>query len=167
MSNWYVIHTNVNAEFKAAFHLKRQGFCTYLPSFKKKRKHARKVDWVQVPLFSRYLFINFDIESTSWRSIHSTIGVKSLICIDAKPAVLKHSIIEDIKRYEDDFGNVKVQKIIPFRHGMKIQFKSGPLTNQYGFFDCQTDGDRVSILFDLLGRTIKVHTFADAIDAVS
>ena len=52
---WYVVQTHVHAESKAAAHLLRQGYETYLPRYLKRRRHARKIDLVSKPLFPRYL----------------------------------------------------------------------------------------------------------------
>ena len=48
---WYVVRTQPHAESKASAHLGRQGFETYLPRYLKKRRHARRVETVQAPLF--------------------------------------------------------------------------------------------------------------------
>jgi transcription antitermination factor NusG len=59
---WYVVQTQAGAEHKAVMHLARQGFKTYLPRYLKRRRHARRIDVVAVPLFPRYLFVEIDFE---------------------------------------------------------------------------------------------------------
>ena len=76
---WYVAHTQPHAENKAAVHLGRQGFVTYLPRYLKRRRHARRVDVVSAPLFPRYLFVQIDTAVQRWRSIYSTFGVSQLV----------------------------------------------------------------------------------------
>ena len=67
-SRWYVVQTQAHAETKACWHLARQGFETYLPRYLKRRRHARRVEMVQAPLFPRYLFVVIDIATQRWRS---------------------------------------------------------------------------------------------------
>ena len=74
-SRWYVVQTQVNSENKAAANLLRQGYEVYLPRYWKRRRHARRVETVPVPLFPRYLFVGFDPMTARWRSIQSTFGV--------------------------------------------------------------------------------------------
>ena len=76
MTYWCAVQTHVRSEDKAAFHLRRQGYDVFLPKHLKRRKHARRVDWVPAPLFPRYLFVGIDPETTPWGVIRSTIGVK-------------------------------------------------------------------------------------------
>ena len=51
MTYWCAVQTHVRSEDKAAFHLRRQGYDVFLPKHLKRRKHARRVDWVPAPLF--------------------------------------------------------------------------------------------------------------------
>ena len=72
---WFVAHTQPHAEVKATAHLARQGFQIYFPRYLKRRRHARKVDFVAQPLFPRYMFVAIDMATQRWRSIQSTFGV--------------------------------------------------------------------------------------------
>src|SRR3974377_873193 len=91
--NWYVAHTHIHAESKAAFHLQRQGFGIYLPRYLKKRRHARRVDTVAAPLFPRYVFISVDTVTQRWHSIRSTIGITRLVAPRGVPAIVPPATI--------------------------------------------------------------------------
>ena len=71
---WYVAHTRQNAEQRAVFNLTRQGFSAYLPRYRRRRRHARKVDTVLSPLFPRYVFVGMDPEVARWRSVNGTFA---------------------------------------------------------------------------------------------
>jgi transcriptional antiterminator RfaH len=60
---WYVVHAQPNAEAKVVSHLRNQGFRPYLPRYRKRRRHARRVEDVAAPLFPRYLFVSLDVEA--------------------------------------------------------------------------------------------------------
>ena len=79
-SRWYVVQSHPHAELRAVAHLQRQGFETYLPRYRKRRRHARRIETVEAPLFPRYLFVSIDLATQRWRAIHSTIGVSHLVC---------------------------------------------------------------------------------------
>ena len=68
-ANWYVAHTHVHAETKAALNLARQGYPVFLPRYRKRRRHARRVEIVPAPLFPRYLFVLIHLASQRWRAI--------------------------------------------------------------------------------------------------
>ena len=66
MTQWCAVQTHVRSEDKAAFHLSRQGYDVFLPKHLKRRKHARRVDWVPSPLFPRYLFVYINPKTSPW-----------------------------------------------------------------------------------------------------
>src|SRR3954468_9168362 len=94
---WYVVHTHPRAEAKALLNLDRQGFSCYLPRYLKRRRHARRLDWVAAPLFPRYLFIGMDLATARWRAIRSTIGIAGLVCHGDQPTPVPFGIVEGLK----------------------------------------------------------------------
>jgi transcriptional antiterminator RfaH len=153
---WYVVQTHVNAELKAAAHLARQGYVTYLPRYLKQRRHARKVDSVAAPLFPRYLFVTIDRLSQRWRSIQSTIGVAQLVCNGDAPSPVPESIIAELRNREDERGLVQLEFRPAFAPGDKVQVVDGVFAACFGLFEGMADRDRVAILLDLLGRKVRL-----------
>jgi len=165
MTHWCAVQTHMRAEDKAAFHLRRQGYSVFLPKHMKRRKHARRIDWVPAPLFPRYLFVAIDPEVTPWRAIRSTIGVGNLVCFDNRPATVPDRIIAEIEARQDEKGLVKMHAGCGFRRGDPVRIIDGPLCDIEGLFDCPSDDERVVILLQLMGREVKVRVPLDAVFA--
>jgi transcriptional antiterminator RfaH len=165
MERWYVVHTQPRAEPLAIINLRNQGLETYLPRHLKRRRHARRTEWLPTPLFPAYLFVRFDVEQTRWRAIFSTFGVRYLICNGELPAPVPIGIVEDIRSCENDAGIVIVSKETPFDKGELVQIMTGALCDRVGLFDCITDNERVFILLDLLGRKVRVRVPLDTVSA--
>ena len=106
MSNWYAIFTHARAEQKAQFNLERQGFQSFFPKYRKRRRHARRVETVSSPLFPRYVFVRLDLDRQPWRSINSTLGVHGIVCQGEKPAPLPEGIVEELISRQDELGCV-------------------------------------------------------------
>lgn len=164
-SYWCAAQTHARAEDKAAYHLARQGFTVFLPKHLKRRKHARRIDWVPAPLFPRYLFVAIDPAHTRWRSIHSTIGVSSLVCFGKVPAPVPAEVIDEIKGRQDENGLVKLRAGNGFRRGDRVRIIDGPLSDLEGLFECASDEARVTILLDLMGRQVKVRVPVETVFA--
>jgi transcriptional antiterminator RfaH len=162
---WYVVQTRVHAESKATFHLRRQGFDTYLPRYLKKRRHARRVDTVAAPLFPRYLFVSVDAATQRWHSIRSTIGITRLVTRGDIPAVVPSAIIEGLKRREDPNGFIKLEQRSRFASGDKIRVREGAFADALGLFEGVSGEERVTILLDLLGRKARVVLDMGSIEA--
>ncbi len=162
---WYVVHTPAQAEETARAHLARQGFTAFLPQYLRRRRHARRIDWVRAPLFPRYLFVAMDIARMRWRAVSSTIGVSRLVCHGDRPASVPAGVVEEIMAQRDEAGLVRLAARIPFEKGELIQVVSGALTDAIGLFECMTDEERVIMLLDLLGRQVRVKLPLEAVTA--
>jgi transcriptional antiterminator RfaH len=162
---WYVVQTQVNGEVKAAQHLQRQGFDIYLPRYLKRRRHARKVDFIARPLFPRYMFVAIDIATQRWRSIQSTFGVSRLVCNGDNPAMVPDGVVLALKAREDNGGYVKLDQRPKFALGEKVRVLAGAFAENLALFDGMADRDRIAILLDLLGRKVRVSIEADLVTA--
>lgn len=162
---WFVVQTQTHSEMRASQHLKRQGFETYLPRYLKRRRHARKVDTVAVPLFPRYLFVAIDLQSQRWRSVHSTIGVSRLVTNGNEPMALVESVIDTLRRREDASGFIRFDSTPSFLAGDRIRIAAGAFADAFGLFEGLGDRARVAVLLDLLGRKVRVMLDSEMIVA--
>lgn len=162
MNRWFVAHTQAQGEARAACNLERQGFTTFVPRYRKRRRHARRVDTVCAALFPGYVFINFDVERARWRSVNGTFGVRHLVCLGNRPAALAEGIVEEIKTREDEDGLVRLDPA-PFTRGQRLRIVDGPFYDTAGLFAEMADRDRVVILLNLLGRQLRVPVPLNAV----
>jgi transcriptional antiterminator RfaH len=163
---WYVAQTHAHAENKAAEHLVRQGYLVYLPRYRKRRRHARRVDEVAAPLFPRYLFIAANVAAQRWRAIQSTVGIARLVCNGDAPAAVGGDVVDALRAREDERGLIRLNTTPAFVPGDSIRILDGAFAACLGLFECMTDGERVAILLDLLGRKVRVILNVDCVAAV-
>jgi len=153
---WFVVHTRAHAEKQAAAHLRNQGFATYLPCYRKRRSHARRIEVVQAPVFPRYLFIQMDEQSAPWRAVRSTVGVVDIVRLGERPAPVPAGVVEAIQAREDRDGLVCLAQPDPFNRGERLRIAVGAFQGQTGLFECTGENERVVVLLELLGRDIRV-----------
>ena len=165
-SRWYVVQTHPHAEATASRHLQRQGFETYLPRYRKRRRHARRLETVVAPLFPRYLFVAVDMSTQRWLSIRSTIGVTRLVSNGDRPAVVPTSIFEALKRREDANGFIQLDRYPLFSPGDKVCVLAGSFQDCLGLYEGMSSGERVAILLELLGRKVRVTLNSELVAAV-
>jgi transcriptional antiterminator RfaH len=166
-TRWYVVHSHAREEKKAVTNLLQQGFTAFVPEYLKRRRHARRTDWVRAPLFPRYLFVAMDVARARWRAISSTIGVSHIICQGDAPAPVPDEVIRELQARLDDRGLVHVEPKAPFRKGELLQVTAGALADSFGLFDRMADAERVILLLDLLGRQLKVKLPLDAVAPIA
>jgi transcriptional antiterminator RfaH len=128
----------------------RQNYRVYLPTYLKRRSHARSVETVRRPLFPRYLFVG--LEATArWRPILSTVGVSDLVRVGDRPLPVSFGILEALRSGEaaGSFDeNHAASKLAP---GQLVRVLAGPFANLVGRFSAIAETDRVYVLLDILG----------------
>lgn len=163
--HWYVVQTQPNSEARAALNLRRQGFEVYLPRYLRQRRHARKVEVAERPLFPRYLFVAIDTATQRWRAIQSTFGVARLVSHGDEPARVPEGVVNAIRAREDARGFVALDPKPAFAPGDKVRVLTGAFMDSAGLFGGFADHHRVAILLEMLGRKVRVLLDADMVAA--
>jgi transcriptional antiterminator RfaH len=166
MSRWYVVHTHPHAEQAAVENLRRQGFRTYLPRCRKRRRHARRTDMVVRPFFPRYLFVCLDLCHQRWRAIMSTVGVSDLVRFGEMPAAVPDGVVESLIARECDGLPAEPSVAETARPGDPVRLADGPFADLVARFQEMADAERVFVLLDLLGRKVRVKVRADTLAAI-
>lgn len=166
MKRWYVVYTKPSAELSAVNHLRRQGFDAYLPQCRKVLRHARRETTVLRPLFPRYLFVGFDTAIDRWRSINGTVGVNRLVCHGERPTALPDGLVDGLRDSEIDEGIVPLSQLVLFDQGAQLRVLDGAFNGQIGTYHGMTEAERVILLFDMIGRQVKVALPIHAVEAV-
>lgn len=155
MKRWYVVYTHANSESKARDHLLRQGFIAMLPTYKRWRRHARRHEVVERPLFPRYLFVALDMLEQRWRPILSTGGVCDLVRRGDAPAPLPSGLAEEIVERAALGAFDRLSPLDGLRQGDPVRVVEGPFADLIGRFVGVADRERIFVLLDLLGRQVK------------
>jgi len=158
MERWYAVYTQNRMEKWARSNLWERGFEVYLPQYSKRRRHARRTDWVAAPLFPRYLFVRADLAQGARRAIRSAPGVADMVVFSNTPAPLTDAVIAELKGREGDDGLVSLASLAEhYEVGEKLRVNHGAFSDQFGFFNGLDDQNRVLLLLDLLGRRVPVR----------
>lgn len=151
---WYVARTQPQREVQAGNHLANQDYRVFVPRYWKNRRHARKVETVSAPLFSRYIFVILDIGRDRWRSINGTRGVDRLLMYGGEPQAVPKGIVESLIETADPDGNVRFD--FHLREGQTVKVTAGPFAELIGRLERLDDNGRVHVLLELLGGKVPV-----------
>lgn len=150
---WYVVQTKPRAEKRAVEHLRNQGFDAWTPTFHKTRRHARRVDLVQAPLFPGYAFVALDLASQAWEPINSTWGVVRLLCQRGRPTPLPGAFMDALLEMTDENGSVTLPEK-QLSRGQKLRITGGPFQEYIGTLVDLSGHDRVAVLLSAFGREV-------------
>ncbi len=117
-------------------------------------------------VFPRYLFVAADPDTPGRRSINSAPGVVSVVSFGERLATISNAIIQAIQAREDAAGHVKLVEPNTLKPGDQVCLHSGAMAEHIGMFERRGDADRVVILLNLLGRSVRVKVPANSIARV-
>jgi transcription antitermination factor NusG len=120
---WYVIQTRSRFEKKCFEQLSLQGISVFLPTQKVKRNWSDRIKEVDVPLFSGYIFIQF--EEKDRYKILNTNGVVRFVSFGGQYATLQENQIEVIRKIEKSETLITVIDLELF-NGQEVIISSGP-----------------------------------------
>jgi transcription elongation factor/antiterminator RfaH len=151
---WYVAHTLPQGEIQAERQLANQGYRSFLPRYWKNRRHARKVETISAPLFSRYLFVIIDRERDRWRSINGTLGVDRLLMVGREPQPVPDGVVETLIEAADSEGNIQFE--FDLKEGQSVRVTAGPFADFVGELEHLDEKGRVRVLLEIMGGRIRV-----------
>lgn len=151
MKAWYLIYCKPRNEMRAQLNLTMQNLETYLPKYRKQVKAVGgAVSVSESVLFPNYLFVLFDPEVTSVRSIHATRGVSRIVGCSEHMTPIDDALIRALKRKELQVEKLASEK--PLVAGERVKFCSGPFSDLEAIF-LESDGNkRCQVLFEFMGQ---------------
>jgi len=164
MISWYAVHTRPQAELRALENLQRQGYQAYLPRYRTQVSHARRLQTVLRPLFPRYLFAGIDRAAMRWRPVLSTIGVSDVIRAGDEPAPLPEGLVESLREQEAAGAFDALVRKRSLRLGDLVRVTAGVFEDMIGRLVELRDQDRVVVLLELLGRTVRTELETAAVE---
>ena len=108
MKRWYALRTKVQQEVWAENNLIERGLEVYLPRYLKRRRHARKTDYIQAPLFPRYLFARADVDLGERPTMAYAPGIDYVVSFGDRLATVGNNIIDEIRAREDQSGMIAI-----------------------------------------------------------
>ena len=165
MMSWYAVYTKPQAEAKALENLLRQGYAAYLPRYRTEISHARRRQSVLRPVFPRYLFAGVERAALRWRPILSTVGVCDLVRTGSEPMPVAAEIVEALREQERTGAFDCLARRRSLRLGELVRISAGAFDDMIGRLVELRDQDRVVVLLDVLGRTVRTQLEAAAVES--
>jgi transcription antitermination factor NusG len=150
---WLAIYTKPRWEKKIDQLLIEKGIESYCPLNKVMRKWSDRMKLVEEPLFKSYVFVHInEQEEQTVRLVH---GVLNFVYWLGKPAVIKQVEIDRIKRFLNDFHDVKTEALT-LQADDKVLIRAGALMDREAKVLRQL-GNRVELEIASLGYKLVAY----------
>ena len=144
---WYAVYTKPRWEKKVASLLETRGVEYYCPLNKVVKQWSDRKKIVLEPLFKSYVFVQVE-EKEKWDLLNIN-GIVNYVHWLGKPAKIKESEIDTVKKFLNEFDSVDVvESTSPVNARVKI--KHGVLMNYHGIL-LEVSGNRASVKIESMG----------------
>jgi transcription antitermination factor NusG len=144
---WHAVYTKPRWEKKVAALLEAKGIEYYCPLNKVVKQWSDRKKTVLEPLFKSYVFVQV-AEEKKWELL-SIAGIINYVTWLGKPAKIKESEIETIRKFLKEFESVEVVEGV-LELNDKVKVKQGVLMNYQGIL-LQINGNKASVKIDSMG----------------
>lgn len=144
---WYAAYTKPRWEKKVCALLEKKGLEYYCPLTKVRKKWSDRYKVVEEPLFKSYVFINITEEEKT--RVRLTDGVVNFVYWLGKPAEIRASEIETIRKFLNEYEDVQA-KPLDVQQGQRVRVKTGILMDTEGEV-IKVMNNRVYVLLESLG----------------
>lgn len=160
-SHWLVVNTHAHREKLVLENLDRQNFGTYCPLVRKQLRARGSRREVLRPLFPSYVFVRVAPDKSQWRPVLSTYGVRKVVRFGDATPYLDARFIETLQAREIDGAVVKPRA--PYAPGQDVRIAAGPFDGLVARIIDVRENDRLVILMDLLGQSVRGRIHADLV----
>ncbi|HEY4202620.1 MAG TPA: transcription termination/antitermination NusG family protein [Devosiaceae bacterium] len=172
---WYIVHTNPQAERKAAAEIRRCGFRAYLPKAAREFRHHRTKQLLikRYPALVGYLFMRFPEGEPNWYALRQCQGVRGVLYSDGKPYRVDRALVAEIMRaqrglrydtaparhYRETLrrGERTTLARARFRRGMLVRSATGPFEQLLARIERVTKAGTIEATATLFGRQTLVE----------
>ena len=146
---WHLVLSKPRQERIAAINLERQGFQVFLPMIGREIFRQGSLERVEEPLFKRYLFVNFDQNTSPWHVIRNTKGVSELIRFGSVMATVPDEVIEALKNHDRPTSQI-------FTQGDILKVTEGPFKDLEVVYQLRDGNQRAIVLIEMLNKIQKI-----------
>jgi len=160
---WYAIHTKPKQERRAEMNLRAWDIEAFAPKIRARRRGRaqRGSVYIEKPLFPRYLFARFDVETFSHRVVF-TRGVHNIVRFGDSPVPVDDQIIAIIQLRMDVDGFVRVGE--EFKCGDRVMIQEGPFKSLVGIFEGEVgEAERIRILLTAISYQAHITIEKDLV----
>jgi len=155
--SWFLIYTNPRQEERTSSNLRAWNVETFAPVIREWRHNSftGEPSVVIKPLFARYVFARFDLESL-FHKVRYTRGVNDLVSFGDGPVEIDDEIIQLIQSRVGKDGLVKIGADL--KPGDLVTVREGAMKDFTGIFEREMkDSDRVVVLLNTIGYQARLQ----------
>lgn len=160
IKSWYALYTRSRAEKQVFDLLDKAGHEAYLPLVKTLKQWSDRKKWVEIPLFSSYVFVY--ISEAEYYDVLNTPGAVKYVTFEGKAVPIPPQQIEAIRVFID--SGIELPDVeLDLQPGTAVEIIAGPMKGISGELLEIMGKKKVKIEIDGLGQSVYLELPASQI----
>jgi len=161
--NWYALYTRPRFEKKAEKYIHERGINCYLPLVRTLRQWSDRKKWVELPLFSSYIFVQTDLSIQ--HIILNAPGVIRFVSFEGRPVIIPEKQIENIKWVlSSEVTSEPINENIP--PGARVEIIKGPLRGLIAEMVEYKKKQKIILRLEQLEKSVEIQIPASHVKSV-
>jgi len=154
-SFWFAVQTRPRHEKKVDSELREKGIRSFLPLHRERRRWSDRYQWVELPMFSQYLFVNLLPTPESRLRVLQTAGIVQFVGATGAGTPIPTEQIESL--------HAIVSQRIPaaphefLRVGERVRIRGGALDGIEGILSGIRNDKSLVVSVDLIQKSVAIR----------
>ena len=163
-ARWYAVWTRSRQEKVAAAALTLLGIYHYLPLNSELRRWSDRMQMVEVPLFTGYLFVCINLLNNSKLQVLKVLGIAGFVGTQAGPITIPGQQIEDIRTVLSAGVECSVQPFL--KQGDRVRVVRGALAGVEGTLVHANSTSRLLISIEMIRQSLSLNILRQDVELV-
>jgi transcription antitermination factor NusG len=152
---WFAVQTRSRHEKKVNQELAEKGVHSFLPSRMEKHSWSDRQKWVELPLFSSYVFVQLNPDSDLRAHVLSTRGVVRFVGASGRGTAIPGDQIENLKAIVRE--RVPLTEHSYLKVGEKVRIRGGVLEGIEGVLVAIHNTMNLVVSVDLIEKSVAIQ----------
>jgi len=154
-SFWFAVQTKPRHEKKVSAELAEKGLRSFLPLHREKRQWSDRQKWVELPLFSNYVFVRMAEDTELRTRVMRTTGVVRFVGAPGHGTPIPEEQIEGLQAIVEQRIPLTPHSYINV--GERVRICGGALNGVEGVLVAIKDDRRLVVSVELIRRSVAIQ----------
>lgn len=154
-SFWFAVQTRPRHEKKVNSELQEKGIHSFLPVHREKRRWSDRSQWVELPMFSQYLFVRVPACNELRTRVLQTAGVIRFVGAAGRGTRIPDEQIDSLHTIVSQKIPTKPNEFL--RIGERVRIRGGALEGIEGILSAIRNDKTLVVSVDLIEKSIAVR----------
>ena len=152
---WFAVQTRPRHEKKVETELGAKGLESFLPIHRERRRWSDRFRWVELPLFSQYLFVRVATSAESRTQVLQTTGIVQFVGVAGRGTPIPDQQIESLQTLVAQRVPMSPHEFL--RIGERVRIRGGALEGIEGILSGIRNDKTLVVSVELIQKSIAIR----------